>query len=110
MRSDHRGPCVAQGRRVGLFGSDAQEVGEGLDLALPGLSKDLAEQFVTGSEVVDQHSARGVSGGSQRLEPVGESLLERVVGARVEEPLPDLWLGAPSDGVIFTRNNGYVYC
>jgi hypothetical protein len=89
---------VAQGRRVGLFGSDAQEVGEGLDLALPGLSKDLAEQSVTGSEVVDQHPARGVSGAGQRLEPVGKPVLERVVGARVEEPLPDLWLWAPPHG------------
>jgi hypothetical protein len=46
---------VAQGRRVGLFGPDAQKVGEGLDLAPPSLSKHFAKQAVTGSEVVDQH-------------------------------------------------------
>ena len=36
-------------------------------------------------------------------------MLERVVGARLEEPLPDLWLLVPADRVIFSRNERYVY-
>jgi hypothetical protein len=59
--------------------------------------------------VVDQHPAGGLCRGGQRLEPVGEAVLERVVGARVEEPLPDLRLRVPADRVIFSRNSSYVY-
>jgi hypothetical protein len=104
-----RQPCVGEGRGVGLAGSHAYELGEGLDLATPGLSEDLAEQSVAGPEVVDQHSVRGVGGGSQRRESVGEAVLKRVVGARVEEPLSDLRLRVPADRVIFSRNDRYVY-
>jgi hypothetical protein len=82
---------AGRGGRVELVGSQAYEVGEGLDLAPAGLSEDLAEQSVTGPEVVDQHSVRRACGGGQRPKPVREPVLERVVGARVEEPLPDLW-------------------
>ncbi len=84
VRSGHRGPCVAQGHRVRLLGPQAQEVGEGLDLAPPGLAEYLAEQAVTGAEVVDQHSCGGARGGGERPEPFGKPVLERVVGARVE--------------------------
>jgi hypothetical protein len=103
VRPCHRRPGVAQGRRIGLLWADAQEVGERLELALPRLSEDLAEQAVAGLEVVDQHPVRGAGGGRQRPEPVGEPVLERVVGARVEEALPDLRLRVPSHTVdIFT--------
>jgi hypothetical protein len=34
---------------------------------------------------------------------------ERVVGARVEQTLLDLRLALPSDGVMFSRNERYVY-
>src|SRR5205823_6257694 len=54
LRPGDRRPCAGQGHRVGLVGSQAYELGEGLDLALPGLSQYLAEQSVTGLEVVDQ--------------------------------------------------------
>ena len=110
LRAGHRGPCPAQSHRVGLVGSDAKEVGEGVDLALSSLSKDLAEQAVAGSEVIDQHPARGVRGAGQRAESVGEPVLERVVGAGVEKSLLDLRLWVPSDGAIFSRNDRYVYC
>jgi hypothetical protein len=33
-----------------------------------------------------------------------------VVGAGVEEPLPDLRLAPPAHAVIFSRNDQYVYC
>ena len=89
--------------------SQAYELGECLDLALPGLSQDLAEQSVTGLEVIDQHSARGARGGRQRPEPIREPVLERVVGARVEKPLPDLRLASPADRASFSRNERYVY-
>ena len=103
VRSRHRGPGVAEGRRVGLLGADAEEVGERVELALSRLSEDLAEQAVAGFEVVDQHPARGSSGGRQRPEPVGKPVLERVVGARVEEPLLDLRLRVPSHALdVFT--------
>jgi len=36
-------------------------------------------------------------------------MLERVIGAGVEEPLPDLWLAVPAHPVIFSRNKPYVY-
>jgi hypothetical protein len=36
-------------------------------------------------------------------------VLERVVGARVEQPLLDLWLTLPADQTIFSRNERYVY-
>jgi hypothetical protein len=36
-------------------------------------------------------------------------VLERVVGARVEEPLLDLRLWVPAHRVIFSRNDRYVY-
>jgi pimeloyl-ACP methyl ester carboxylesterase len=36
-------------------------------------------------------------------------VLERVVGARVEEPLPDLGLRVPAHRAIFSRNKQYVY-
>ena len=108
-RPGDRRPCAGQGHRVGLVGSQAYEVGERLDLALPGLSQDLAEQSVAGLEVVDQHSARGARGGRQRPEPIREPVLERVVGARVEKPLPDLRLALPADRVSFSRNERYVY-
>jgi hypothetical protein len=36
-------------------------------------------------------------------------VLERVVGARLEEPLPDLRLPVPAHRVIFSRNWRYVY-
>jgi hypothetical protein len=91
-----RRPCAGQSHGVGLAGSEADEVGEGLDLTTPGLSEDLAEQRVTGPEVVDQHPVRGARGDRQRLEPIGEAVIERVVGARVEEPLPDLRLSVPA--------------
>jgi hypothetical protein len=71
VRSGHRRPGVAQGRRVGLLGAQAQEGGERLELALSRLPEDLPEQAVAGLEVVDQHPARGSSGGRQRPEPVG---------------------------------------
>jgi hypothetical protein len=78
-------------------------VGEGFYLAPPGLSQDLAEQSVTGLEVVDQHPARGACGGRQWPEPIREPVLERVVGARVEKPLPDLRLALPAHRVkLFT--------
>jgi hypothetical protein len=87
---------VAQSHRIGLLGSDAQEVGEGVDLALPGLSQNLPKQAVAGSEVVNQHPTRGVRGDRQWTEPVGKPVLKRVVGTGVEEPLLDLWSWAPS--------------
>src|ERR1035441_1356813 len=110
LRPGDRGPGAGQGGRVGLVGSQAYEVGEGLDLAPAGLSEDLAEQFVTGPEVVDQHPVRRACGGGQRPKPVREPVLERVVGARVEEPLPDLWLALSAHRPIFSRNDRYVYC
>jgi hypothetical protein len=110
LRSSHRGPCVVQSRRVGNFRSEAQEADEGIELAPPGLSKYLAEQAVTGSEVVDQHPARGAGGGGQGTEPIGKPVLERVVGARIEQSLPDLWLALPSHSPSFSRNEWYVYC
>jgi hypothetical protein len=110
VRSCHRGPGVAQGRRVALLGADAQEVGERLELALSRPSEDLAEQAVAGPEVVDQHPARGSSGGRQWPEPVGKPVLERVVGAHVEQPLPDVRLRVPSHALMFSRNDWFVYC
>jgi hypothetical protein len=77
----HRRPGLTQGRGVELLGSDPQEVGEDLELALPGRFEDLAGQPVAGSEVVDQHPARGAGRGRERAEAVGEPVLERVVGA-----------------------------
>ena len=38
---------MPQGRTIGLVGPDAQEVGEGLDFAPPGLSKHFAKQAVS---------------------------------------------------------------
>jgi hypothetical protein len=35
-------------------------------------------------------------------------VLERVVGARVEEPLPDLWLALSAHRPMFSRNERYV--
>ena len=99
---------MTQGHRVRLIGSEPQEVGEGLDLAAPGLFEDLAEQAVAGSEVVDQHPARGAGGRRKRPETVGEPVLERVVGAGVEDSLPDLWLALPAHEAIFSRNDRYV--
>src|SRR5665213_870819 len=109
LRPGDRRPCAGQGHRVGLVGSQAYELGEGLDLAPPGLSQDLAEQSVTGLEVVDQHPARGARGGRQRPKPIREPVLERVVGARVEKPLLDLRLALSAHQVIFSRNARYVY-
>jgi hypothetical protein len=90
-RPGDRGPGAGEGGRVGLVGSQADEVGEDLDLPPAGLSEHLAEQSVTGPEVVDQHSVGRAGGGGQRPEPVREPVLERVVCACVEEPLPDFW-------------------
>jgi hypothetical protein len=103
LRPGDRAPGAGQGGRV--VGSQAHEVGEGLHLAPAGLSEDLAEQSVTGPEVVDQHPGRRACGGGQRPEPVREPVLERVVGARVEEPLPDLWLALPAHRPMFSRND-----
>ena len=61
----------------------------------------LAEQFVAGPEVVDQHSVRRAGGGGQRPKPVRQSVLERVVGAGVEESLPDLGLAVPAHATCF---------
>jgi hypothetical protein len=36
-------------------------------------------------------------------------MLERVVGAGVEQTLPDLRLTVPAHGASFSRNNCYVY-
>jgi hypothetical protein len=36
-------------------------------------------------------------------------VLQRIVGARVEEPLPDLRLRVSAHRVIFSRNGWYVY-
>jgi hypothetical protein len=36
-------------------------------------------------------------------------VLERVVGASLEEPLPDLRLPVPAHRVMFSRNGRYVY-
>ena len=36
-------------------------------------------------------------------------MLERVVGARIEDPSLDLWLLVPADGVSFSRNVRDVY-
>jgi hypothetical protein len=58
--------------------------------------EDGAQQAVAGAEVVDQHAGRGPGGGGQRLEPVGQAVLERVVGAGVEQPFLDLGLRSPS--------------
>jgi hypothetical protein len=58
--------------------------------------------------VVDQHPVRRACGGGQRRKPIWESVLERVVGARVEQPLPDLWLTPSADRPIFSRNDRYV--
>jgi hypothetical protein len=58
--------------------------------------------------VVDQHPVRRAGGGGQRPEPVREAVLERVVGAGVEEPLPDLGLAVPADRPMFSRNDRYV--
>lgn len=103
-----RRPCAGEGHGIGLARSQAYEVGEGLDLTTPRLSEDLAEQSVTGPEVVDQHPVRGARGGRQRLEPVGEAVVERVVGARLEEPLLDLRLPLSAHHVSFSRNERYV--
>jgi hypothetical protein len=35
-------------------------------------------------------------------------VLERIVGAHVEEPLPDLWLRVPTHESIFSRNERFV--
>jgi hypothetical protein len=109
LRPGDRRPCAGQGHRVGLVGTQAYEVGEHLDLALPGLAQDLAQQSVTGLEVVDQHPARGARGDRQRPEPIREPVLERVVGARVEKLLLDLRLALPAHQVIFSCNARYVY-
>jgi hypothetical protein len=37
-------------------------------------------------------------------------VLERVVGAGLEESLPDFWLGLPAHRAMFSRNDRYVYC
>jgi hypothetical protein len=36
-------------------------------------------------------------------------MLERVVGAGVEQSFPDLRLAVPTHGASFSRNNRYVY-
>jgi hypothetical protein len=73
LRSGDPGPGA--GGRVGLVGSQADEVGEDLDLALAGLSEHLAEQSVTSPEVVDQHSVGRARGARQRPEPVRQPVL-----------------------------------
>jgi hypothetical protein len=35
-------------------------------------------------------------------------MLERIVGARVEQPLSYLWLALPPHQLIFSRNKWYV--
>ena len=95
MRPGDRGPGAGQGRRVGLVGSQAQEVGEGLELALAGVGEDCAQQVVTAAEVVDQHPGRRrARGHGERFQPIGEAELEGMVGTGVEEPLLDLRLYA----------------
>lgn len=76
---------------------------------MSGLPEDLAEQLVTGPEVVDQHPGRRASRSGQRLEPIRESPFERVVGTGVEEPLPDFWLPLSPHALIFSRNSDYDY-
>jgi hypothetical protein len=78
-------------------------------LTAAGLYQDLEEQSVPCPEVVDQHPARGARSDGQGLEPIGEAVLERIVGARVEEPLPDLRLPLSSHPCSFSRNHCYVY-
>jgi hypothetical protein len=102
-------PGAHQREGVGLVGSHAQQVAEGSELALPRVPEDGAQQAVAGAEVVDQHAGRGAGGAGQRLEPVGQAVLERVVGARVEQPVLDLGLRSPSHRCTFSRNAEYVY-
>ena len=75
---------------------------------MAGVPEDLAKQSVTGSEVVDQHPVRYACCGGQRREPVREAVLERVVGADIEDPLPDLRLALSAHAPIFSRNDRYV--
>jgi hypothetical protein len=44
--------------------------------------------------VVDEHPRRGAGCARERFEPVGEPVLERVVGARRQQSLLDLGLRA----------------
>ena len=109
LRAGHRGPGAAQGGGVGLVELHAQEVAEHLELSLPGATEDRAQQVVAAAKVVDQHAGRGASGIGQGFEPVGQAVLEGVVGARVEEPLLDLRLRMPAHSTIFSCNGPYVY-
>jgi pimeloyl-ACP methyl ester carboxylesterase/ketosteroid isomerase-like protein len=59
--------------------------------------------------VVQQHARRGAGGGDQRPEPVGQAVRQGVLGAGVEEPLPDLRLRSSAHVSIVSRNNRYVY-
>jgi hypothetical protein len=109
LRADDEVPGAHQRDGVRLVRADAQQVTEGGELALPRVLEDGAQQGVAGAEVVDQHAGRGAGGGGQRLEPVGQAVLERVVGARIEQPLLDLGLRLPSHRGTFSRKVWYVY-
>lgn len=109
LRPRDRRPCARKRYGIRLVCPHTDEVGERVDLAAAGLPEDLAEELVAGAEVVDQHPVRRARRASELLESVGQTVLERVVGARIEDPLPDLRLGAPAHDHSFSRNGRYVY-
>jgi hypothetical protein len=71
-----------------------------LGVALPptsaSLREHLAKQAVTCAEVVEEPPAGGARGAGQRPVMTREAVLQRVVGARIEQPLADLRLRLPA--------------
>ena len=93
VSSDHARPRVGG---IRLVGPQAQDLAEVLELSLPRPPEDGTEKRVAGSEVVDEHAGGRAGRGGQRLEPIGQPVGERVVGAGVEKSLTDLGLLAPA--------------
>jgi len=95
VRPAHHGPGTSEGSGVRLVGADVEQIAEGFELALPGVGEDGTRQ-VAASEVVEQHAVGRTGCGSERRKPVREAVGQGVLGARVEQPLPDFRLSLPA--------------
>src|SRR6476659_7370523 len=86
-----------------------QQLAEGVQLTLATVGEDGAQRRAAVAGVVDQQPGRRARGDGERLQPVGEAVLEGMVRAGVEESLFDLRLYVSTHQGIISRNEHYVY-